>query len=683
VVTDPTAPPSHPLERALYGLLGEGRVPGVADLGGLGAIVEGSSTVATSPLAGEVLAAVLREPGLANGDDALRWRTAVGNLVRGAVTDTVLVEMIDAAHACESLPEIVAEEIFMALLQKATSISGEISGYARAVALEGAFRFALSNRRRQFRLLDALLSITLADGPEYLPYAAKILGVAHSYWREDELVNVLTGLVDCEEAAYEATFELGMAALTSALDEPHRETAARLFGEALRWFRKAQVLREHAPEALLYVESLTLLTDFEGHGTKPELAARSRSIHQAAFELLAWHTDDSSPAWLGARHLQASCWNSLASVLISLVDSLDEVSWWEPAVVIESQVLAAYSAGRTVLKRNREGYLETLLRPRIEASIGGREGHAYLVRRWALQNQQHALIPEAHALLTGIERAMSPAVEVPRHPFEAGTVWAPVAAVLSQARCSLETEHRVKELIANAFTSSLENLSGTEIDIFDHCRSAVEKHPDHRNNVRGAKLFDTVLLWTVRFLKNRLEMTKKDDATVAYLFESADGTLPLESALQDDYFRWLATQTAAGEIEATNLGSGRADVALKTTGERIVIEVKRELQDASFDALTKSYAGQTSDYQNVSIRLGFLLVLDLTEAKRAGTPHMRSLVECRSVLRAGEDAPRYVVIVKVPGRRYTPHAVRADAMSLPQGGNTALAGIPGRRSQVT
>ncbi|WP_205795226.1 hypothetical protein [Burkholderia sp. Ac-20353] len=634
-------------------------MPAVADLGGLGAIVEESSTVATSPLAGEVLAALLREPSHASEDAALLWRTAVGNLVRGALTDTVLLEMIDAAHVCENLPEVAAEEIFTALLQKAVSTSGELSGYARAVALEGAFRFALSSRRRQLRLLSALLNITLADGPEYLRYAAKILGVAHSHWREDELVNVLTGLVDCEEAAYEATFELGMAALTSALDEPHRETAARLFAEALRWFRKAQSLREHAPEALLYVESLTLLTDFAGHRTKPELAARSVSIHKAAFELVAWHTDDSSPAWLGARHLQASCWNNLASVLISLVDSLDEVSWWEPAVVIESQVLAAYSAGRTVLKRNREGYLETLLRPRIEASIGCREGHAYLVKRWALQNHQHALIPEAHALLTGIERTMFHAVGVSRHPSEAGTVWAPVAAVLSQARCSPETENRVKELITNAFTSSLENLSGTEIDIFDHCRSTVEQHPDHRDNVRGAKLFDTVLLWTVRFLKNRLEMTKKDDAGVAYLFENVDGALPPESALQDDYFRWLSTQTAAGEIEATNLGSGRADVALKTTGERIVIEVKRELQDASFDALAKSYAGQTCDYQNVSIRLGFLLVLDLTEAKRSGTPHMRALVECRPVVRANEDAPRYVVIVKVPGRRYTPHAVRA------------------------
>lgn len=676
MVADTAGASLHPLEQALHTLLTQGNVPRVNDLGGLEAIAQGASSVATSPIAAEILATILRSLSDAGDDDALVWAEPIGTLVQGAMADTVLAEMIDATDACEQLPQLVVEDVFMAFLQKATNTSGAISAYARAIALEGAFRLALTSRRRQLRLLDMLLSITAADEPQYLQYAAKILGIAHSHWREGEIVNVLKGLVDCDEAAYEATFELGMAGLAFALDEPRREVAASFFNEALAWFRKAKALREAAPEALLYSESLTLLIDFEAHRTKPELADRSLMIHKAAFELIAWHTDASVPAWLGVRHVQAACWNSLASTLVSLAESLEEVSWWEPAVVIESQVLAAYSAGRTILKRNREGYLETLVRPRIETSIERREGQAYLLKRWLLQNCHHALVPEADALLNGIEHAISHGAEASR-PFESGTVWAPVAGVLSQVHCSEETEQRVKELIANAFISSLENLSGAEIDIFDHCRSAVENHPDHRDNIRGAKLFDTVLLWTVRFLKNRLEMTRKDDASVAYLFENAGGTLPHESALQEDYFRWLSTQTAAGEIEATNLSGGRADVALKTTGERIVIEVKREMQEASFDFLAKSYAGQTTEYQNVSIRLGFLLVLDLTEARRSGAPHIRSLVECRPVLRAGEGEPRYVVIVKVPGRRYLPSAIRANETGSKEDLKTAPGGATG------
>jgi hypothetical protein len=170
-------------------------------------------------------------------------------------------------------------------------------------------------------------------------------------------------------------------------------------------------------------------------------------------------------------------------------------------------------------------------------------------------------------------------------------------------------------------------------------------------------------LWTTRFLKNRLDITRKDDPSVAYLFETVDGTLAAESALQDDYFRWISTQSASGEIEPTNIGGGRADVALKATGERMVIEVKRETDDASFASLASHYAGQTADYQNVSIRLGFLLVLDLTAPKLEGTPHIRSLVQCHSLQRLGETEPRHVVIIKVPGRRYSPSAVSKNAKS--------------------
>lgn len=71
-------------------------------------------------------------------------------------------------------------------------------------------------------------------------------------------------------------------------------------------------------------------------------------------------------------------------------------------------------------------------------------------------------------------------------------------------------------------------------------------------------------------------MTKKNDPSVVCLFKATDGGLAPESALQDDYFRCLSTQSASGEMEPTNFGSGRADVAPKSTGERVVIEIKRE-----------------------------------------------------------------------------------------------------------
>src|SRR5258708_22754025 len=128
----------------------------------------------------------------------------------------------------------------------------------------------------------------------------------------------------------------------------------------------------------------------------------------------------------------------------------------------------------------------------------------------------------------------------------------------------------------------------------------------------------------VCFLLKRWEGTRADDPTVEYLFQRADGSEVKEDVLQDDFFRWLTTNAAGSDLEATNLGGGRADLRLKSSSERVVIEVKRELQDSSFDSLASSYEAQTTDYQNVSIRLGFLLVLDLSINNDEGTPHIRS-----------------------------------------------------------
>lgn len=650
----------HPVEVKLSAMLSQGMEPHVDDLGGFEVINQAAPSLGATPLAGEILLAVLRDANEASVKDEHQWIDLIDRLVQAAKNDIVLIEMVDAVNAWR-LPNGSANKLFTAFLQKAVDASSTFTGYARAIALEGAFRLAASDRRLQLRLLDGLLGIQVCDDSHFLRHAAKIIGVAHSHWREAELVDRLRLFSECEDVAYEACFELGMAGLTSALDEPKKEVAHPTFLDSLQWFKRAESLKEAAPEAALYGECLTLLTDFDAHKTAVELRARSASIQNSAFELLAWHADANSPAWLGARHLQAACWNDLAGTLATLAESLQQVSWWEPRVVIECQVLAAYCAGRTILKRNQDGYLETLLRPRIESSIAQREGQAHLLKCWLQQNKAHEQVPEADAILSGIDKLMTANAEVQRNPTEAAAVWAPVAAVLTQARCSKETERRAIEVVANAYAFSLEGLSTSEIDIFDHCVASVEHHPDYRESVRGAKLFGTVLLWTTRFLKNRLEITKKDDPSVAYLFETSGGTLPLESALQDDYFRWISTQSASGEIEPTNLGGGRADVALKATGERIVIEIKREMDDASFDSLVSHYAGQTTDYQNISIRLGFLLVLDLTAPKLEGTPHIRTLVQCRSIRRVNETDARHVVIVKVPGRRYLPSGITKNA----------------------
>ncbi|AKQ18947.1 hypothetical protein IPC70_07905 [Pseudomonas aeruginosa] len=242
----------------------------------------------------------------------------------------------------------------------------------------------------------------------------------------------------------------------------------------------------------------------------------------------------------------------------------------------------------------------------------------------------------------------------PKNPPDAASERTSLAAIIARSKIPEGQRNVLFAVVTNAVSLQLDNLTGSEVDVIERCWKEAQQHTDYSTNTNGARLFDTVLLWLVRFIFNRLELTKGDDPAGAYLFEHDDGSLPHEDELQQDFFRWVATNAAGSDLEPTNIASGRADIRLRSGPERLVVEVKREETDCSFDALVKSYAAQTTEYQNVSIRLGVLLVLDLATPCREGTPHLTSLFEMRQVRRYGESEPRLILIVKVPGRRKRP-----------------------------
>lgn len=182
------------------------------------------------------------------------------------------------------------------------------------------------------------------------------------------------------------------------------------------------------------------------------------------------------------------------------------------------------------------------------------------------------------------------------------------------------------------------------------CFETVSECPDYRDNPTGKSLFNCVLIWTVAFLRHRLDASS---ATAPYLFEKTGGEQAKESDLQSDYHQFLSSVIVTTEVEVRNVGGGRADVRCTYRNERLVVEIKREGSDSSFDGLAAAYEDQATDYQATGIRLGILLVLDQTE-RRKGTPHMSSLVQVRTVTRKDELHPRWLTVVKVPGRRLSP-----------------------------
>ena len=642
----------HPIEAELIEIVKSGRDWQLEDLGGITKLAPMARSLGGTPMMPELLHPLVLGWNDANAADRDTYKGILHDLLEVATTDFVILEAVDILEHHRPLPDDGDECCFMLFLAKAATGDHSLSGLTRGAALDGAFRWAGENRRWQLRLLDFFLGLALGDDTDFLRRAAKIAGVAFSHWRDKELVEVLRKLAQLEAVRPEAAFELGMAALAEAMDRAESNAAVPAFRDARDWFVESDGVSEYRPEANLYLDGLDLLLSFHNGAASASLDIVSARVQQHAFELHAW-SGGSGPPWLGARQTEAACWSALASAVAGLAGSLDEPSWWEPAAVIEEGLLSVYSAGRSILRRDQHGGVEAMVRPRIRASVATQAGQAHQVRRWLQQNATHEWAAEARDLIAQID-SFTEQSGSPANPFEVANERTPLAAIIAGSGIPEEQKNVLFGVVANAMTLQLSNMTSAEAAVIERCCNEAQRHPDYSENINGACLFDTVLLWLVRFVFNRLELTKGDDPTGAYLFERGDGSLPHEDELQQDFFRWVATYVAGSDLEPTNIASGRADIRLKSGSERLVVEVKREEKDCSFDALFNLYAAQTADYQNVSIRLGVLLVLDLATPNREGTPHLTSLFEIRRVCRVGEDQSRLILIVKIPGRRKRP-----------------------------
>lgn len=641
----------HPIEQVIVAHLQSGAAITIETLGGIEAVVASSGALGASRFQPEILRILVDywKKSLRTGDE--HFETAFANLLVGDVNDFTLMETIDLLDGCRPLPGKGDEICFSSFLTKAQDVS--LPALTRGIAAEGSFRWAASNRRWQFRFLDLILGVSVTEAPEWVRRVAKLSGVAYSHWHESELLGKLTDFTANPEAAADASFELAMAGLKDGLDADGTKAALASFESAKGWFEKSLSHSGVNPEAQLFVDCLELLAAYQSAADRQIFTDTLNRISTSVFELSAWFDAQESPSWLGARRLEAVYWNQLALAMEGLLDRLDEASWWEPAAVIEQHVLAVYDANRVILRRGTDGTINFLVRPRIAASLARNRGQAYQLKTWLHKNASHEWASEAQNLLNEIER-MACGTDSPVNPINAAVEQPSIAALIDKRNLQESTKNTLMRVIGNAIAVHVDNLTGAEVDIIENTVKFAQNHPDYLKNQHARRLFDTLLLWVIRFLFNRLEVTKADDPTVEYLFQRADGAKAKEDVLQDDFFRWLTTNAAGSDLEPTNLGGGRADIKLKSSGERVIIEVKRELLDSSFEALAASYQAQATDYQNVSVRLGFLLVLDLSNKTEEGTPHIRSLIQARSVPRPGEDYPRLLVIAKVPGNRKRP-----------------------------
>ena len=105
-------------------------------------------------------------------------------------------------------------------------------------------------------------------------------------------------------------------------------------------------------------------------------------------------------------------------------------------------------------------------------------------------------------------------------------------------------------------------------------------------------------------------------------------------------------------IEVRRIGGGRVDVLIAFGTHRVVVELKRELAEASHEGLEAAYGAQAASYQATDYPFGVVLVLDLSADQTGAAPHLDDLVWVHKCEAEGRD--RWLVWCVVPGRRVTP-----------------------------
>lgn len=633
-----------PIETKLCSLLELGKEPSLVKIGGVESILLYSKKLSSSKLTPELVRIIIVEfEGLPQQDQA-RLGDFLVQCIENLSDEFCAQEIVDLIDCFEAPPKI--EDRFYKSFLKVAQDSTK-PAMTRAFALDGSLRLACKKPARKHALFAILLEIDVSDSPLFIKNSAKILGVANSLWSSEEALSVLQGFMVVDEAKSESAYELGMAYLHKGFEAQDRASATNCFSTALFWFRESIKHDEQRLDAELYELSLSILIQY-AHGNLEMniLADKADCIQKAVFIYEAWVDSETSRSWLGARRTELANWTILARSLEGLVKYLAQPSWFEPRVVIENHLLKAYTASRSYLYRTVSGGIETIIKPYIEASLIQQEGQLYHLYQW-LEQIDH---PEWQKVATDLLAKVEDELEIYReNPTKAASYDHRGVALLKNNNAPTPLIEAFEQVVA----LNRETVSPAFENIFNVCDIALKSNSDYRKKqIRSA--FIPVLTLTLKFLESRMDQTQGHHRAVKYLFQT--NPLPKEDALQSDYFDFMYGLLMGTTVEVSNIGGGRADVQFQYRGIRIIAELKKEEDNCSFDNLEQCYSTQGVEYQNTNVRLGILLVLDLTK-KDGGVSHIESQVKVVDVLRPGEDCPRSLVIVKVPGRRKTPSAL--------------------------
>ncbi|WP_374497312.1 hypothetical protein [Vogesella indigofera] len=577
--------------------------------------------------------------------------TVLAVIERGPELNTIADKLL-ALHLQDPASEV---KVFRRLL--ATATERVRPAPLRTAALKGALAFARDDAIRLTKMVSELTETEPNDDPIYISHAARIAGVLAAKTRNPALGQFLRLMSDIDGSSDQVHLELGLLSLQDAIEGEDTSLVLRNLHLARDQFERAAVIRESRYDARLYETAISLLLGFYDRAVPPNFDKLLRSLKENAFAYTEYSMASRQDPILGSIATQVAALVSLVENLSCLVERIQEDVWLDAIHVIEQHLLFAYEANRSVFAAAPGRGLDCVIRPVLEPKVFGNRDHLKHLMAWFRRHAAKFDVDLTRDLQNAVERA-----------YQGGSDFSPAAGVTSpltpalQERVRSTDERAHSELIEEVLSISSKQQLMNIAPPIEKMLEIVDRDFAHLEDYRrpAARVDFMLLVFRVAtFLQLKLDSSVEQDRFSAYLFKRGR-ELPHEKELQQDFLRHGKSAGLPVDDEAKGVAGGRADIRYKTNGHTAIIEVKRELIDASFDRLLTAYGDQTVIYQATNIKLGVMLVLDLSN-DHSKLSHMDTWYTTRCGDLLGDGTERGVLIVKIPGRRGTPSAATVAA----------------------
>ncbi|WP_232550193.1 hypothetical protein [Propioniciclava soli] len=644
------------------------------------------SALGSADDAGPVLAALASDPlaplaarALVSASDAdpNDWRDFVREFAAGLDLQTSVLALQESVDALLGGPAAAAAgpALHDAMLAGLDDVIGRAPIVA-AARLEAAVRTAIAGLARPFLVLDRLAAPPDAFPEDYVDALPRLIGIALEVWGADDrvaepLTSVLNALAGTP-AEGDAAHELACRQMRRALSTADASAAVDGLADAAAMFSRAQALDGERDDSAAYGAGCEAVIAF-ARADWAAVAASAQVLAGVMSRRAAWHLGVHQPAWRAGAEDAETAWLAFVLDLRQAADRLGEESWLD-ASAAAGQLAAVYEAERAI---NPAPGVLAAVRPSVASGVA---------RKAVLLGQLERMV--ANDLASGdpvLPPATADVLAAARVAAAEGTS---AASWRETGRgAAIERVRRLAPSLLALGDDVCQQLAGLDDEVL-HSAEAVAAPLQTRSTEHPtlARMRDSVvaaLEVNPRFVgEARVAMTALLKRTLSFLLDRYDRggplmhgmkniisvppkgePLPVEADLQYEFYVWLAGPWEfAGRVRAERSGiaTGRADITVRFGDIELVTEVKRELADATPQALERSYLGQAAEYSGSGEPFSQLLVLDVTDHS-AG---VRPLPDLAWVAERRADpgaSPQHVVVAVVVGNRPTPRRVKGPS----------------------